>query len=84
MVFGFDPEVLENRIGPKSFHMIPVLNLSVTDGIVETVTRARGSRYRLVADEEIQVLGAALGREVAGGTCATRQERRLVRNSRPT
>lgn len=60
MVFGLDTKVLKNRIRPKSLHVIPVLDLAVSDGIVDAITGATTSGQSLITDEEIQVLGATL------------------------
>lgn len=43
MIFGLDAQILENRVGPEAFHMIPVLDLAVSNGVVNAVSRATGS-----------------------------------------
>lgn len=60
MVFGFDPEVFEDRVRPESLHVVPILDLSMSDGIVHAITGSITSRESLVADEEIQILGTTL------------------------
>lgn len=71
MVFGFDTEVFENRIGPETLHVIPVLDLSVTNRVVHTVSGTVASSQRLIANEEVQVLGTTLRRQVGTGTTTT-------------
>lgn len=34
VVFGLDAEVFEYRVGPVAFHVVPVLYLTVADGVV--------------------------------------------------
>jgi hypothetical protein len=83
VVFGLDTEVLENRIRPESFHVVPILDLTVSNGVVDTIAGAISSGQSLIANEEIQVLSAALHRKVRAGAATTGQERRLVCDRRP-
>lgn len=46
--------------------MVPVLNLPMTNGIVYAIAWRLRVRKCLVADEEVEVLNPALGREVSG------------------
>jgi len=41
MVFRFNSEVFEYRIGPKAFHVIPILHQSMSNRIVYPITRTR-------------------------------------------
>lgn len=43
VVFRLNAEILENRIGPESLHIIPVLDLSMTNRVVHTVAGAISS-----------------------------------------
>lgn len=56
MVFGLNAQVLENRLRPVPFHQVPVLNLTMTDGPVGTISRTVGRGQSLISNEEIQVL----------------------------
>lgn len=66
MVFGLAPQVLENRVFPKPLHVIPVFNLSVSNGIVDRVGRAVGGSEGLVSDVKVQVLGSFTADVAAG------------------
>ena len=66
MVLGLRTKVLEDRLLPISLHVIPVLYLSVTNGIVDTIARSLGIGHSLIANEEVKVLDPAFGREMAG------------------
>lgn len=64
MVFGLHAEVLENRVRPEALHVVPVLDLSVANGVVHTVSGATASSQSLITDEKVQVLGTTLSRQV--------------------
>lgn len=38
MVFRLDPEVFENGVGPKPLHVVPILDLSMPDRIIYSIT----------------------------------------------
>ena len=63
VILRFAPEVLEDAMLPIPLHLIPVLNLTVPDGVADRVS------FRvcegLVANVKIQVVNASLGSEVA-------------------
>jgi hypothetical protein len=82
VVLGLHAQIFEDRVRPESFHVVPVLNLSVSDRVVNAVSWATARSQRFVADKEIQVLRATLGRQV-GATSAAAQERGLVRDWGP-
>lgn len=54
------------------------------DWVVDAIAGACCCRESLVADEEVQVFGAALPREVSTGTSAASQEGGFVRDRRTT
>lgn len=83
VVLGLHAQIFEDRVRPESFHMVPVLNLSVSDRVVNAVSWATARSQRFVADKEIQVLCATLGRQV-GTTSAAAQERGLISDWGPT
>ena len=62
VIFRLGPQVLEDRLLPVPLHVIPVLNLAMTDRIVDAVSRSLRVRKCLVADEEIKILDSALRR----------------------
>lgn len=64
VVFGLHAEVLKNRVRPKALHVVPVLDLPVSNGVVHTVPGAIASSQSLITNEEIQVLGTTLSRQV--------------------
>lgn len=71
MVLGLHAQVFEDRIRPESFHMVPILNLSMTDRVVNTISRATARSQRFIADKEIQVLRATLRGQVGATTAST-------------
>lgn len=60
VILGLNPEVLEDRLGPEPFHRVPILNLTMTNRILEVVSRAVGSSQSFVSDRVIQVLRTTL------------------------
>ena len=61
MVFWFSSEVLEDRLFPIAFHVIPVLDLSVTNGIIYAISGSLSIGKCFISDEEVEVFNAALG-----------------------
>ncbi len=49
---------------------------------MQSITQAAGSRYRLIADEEVEILGSALRVQMAGGPAPPVEERWLVCDGR--
>ena len=41
MILGLDAEVLEDGVGPEPLHVIPVLNLSMANRVVDTISWAQ-------------------------------------------
>ena len=67
-------KILEDGLLPITLHVIPVINLTMANWIIYAISGGFGVRERLVSDEEIEVLDATFGREVArlcrhGRTC---------------
>lgn len=71
MVLGLHAQIFEDRVRPESFHVVPVLNLSVSDRVVNTISWTTARSQRFIADKEIQVLRATLGRQVGATTAST-------------
>ena len=74
MVFGLCSEILEDRLLPVTFHVVPVLDHAVADRVVDAIAGRLGIREGFVANEEIEVFDAAFGGKMAGfcrhGRCA--------------
>ena len=74
MIFRFRSEIFEDRLLPVPLHVIPVLDLTMANGIVDAITRCLGIGKSFVSNEEVEVLNPALGGEMAGlrGYCRAR------------
>jgi hypothetical protein len=44
VVLRFDSEIFENGVRPEPFHMIPILDLAMTDRIMDSVPRPSSCR----------------------------------------
>ena len=66
MILWLRAQVLEYALLPVLFHEIPVLDEAVSNGVVYAVSMTLCGGEGLVADEEVEVLHAALGSEVGG------------------
>lgn len=62
MVFWLCSQVLEDRLLPVPLHVIPVFNLAVSDGVVDSISGCLRVGEGLIADEEIEVLYPSLRR----------------------
>ena len=58
MIFRFAPQVLEDAVLPETLHVIPVLNLTVTDRVVRLVGLAVG--LGLLTNVEVKILNRVL------------------------
>lgn len=56
----------------------PVVDLSMPDRVVDAIAGACGCRKSLVANEEVQILGTTLPRQVSAGSSATSQVGGLI------
>ena len=65
MVLRLRPEVLEDRLFPVTLHVIPVINLTMANRVVDTVSWGLRISKRLVANEEVEVLDPAFRGEIA-------------------
>ena len=92
MIFRLSPEVLEDRLLPVPLHVIPVLYLTMPDRIVDAISWGLRVREGFVADEEVEILDAALGCEMTGlgrqsrsrATCLRRGSARRYRGGEDT
>lgn len=53
MIFWLCPQILEDRLLPVPFHVIPVIDLPMSDGITNAISRSFCVCDCLVADEEV-------------------------------
>lgn len=60
MVLWLGTEVLEDRLFPVAFHVIPVVDLTMANRVVDTVSWCLGIGKRFVTDKEVEVLDPAL------------------------
>ena len=60
MILRLSPEILEDGLFPVPLHIVPILNLTVPDGVVNTISGSLRIRKCLVADEEIEILDSSL------------------------
>jgi hypothetical protein len=74
MVLRLRPEVLEDRLFPVTLHVIPVIDLTMANRVVDTVSWRLRISKRLVANEKVEVLDPALRGEIArlGWYCRSR------------
>lgn len=61
VIFRLSSQVLEDRLLPVPLHIIPVLNLAVSDRIVDAISRSLRIRKGLIADEEVEIFDSSLG-----------------------
>ena len=80
MVFWFCLHILEDALLPESLHQIPIIDSTMSNRILHRVSLR--ICYGFIADEEIKVLDAALGREMAGFGCDWRSTRSRLSGSR--
>jgi hypothetical protein len=59
MIFWFAAEIFEDAMFPISLHMSPVVNLTMSDGIVGSI--GFGSVEGFISNEEIQIINTLLG-----------------------
>jgi hypothetical protein len=60
MILRLCPQVFEDRLLPITFHVIPVIDLTMPDRIADTVTGSFGIRNSFIANEEVEVFYTAL------------------------
>ncbi len=65
MVLRLCPEVLEDGLFPITLHVIPIIDLTLADRVVDTVSRCLCISKRLIANEEIEVFDSTLRGEMA-------------------
>lgn len=65
MVLRLSSEVLEDRLLPVTLHVIPVIDLTMANRIVDTVSWRLRISKRLVANEKVEVLDPAFRGKMA-------------------
>ena len=83
MVLGLRPQVLEDRLLPVTLHMVPVVDHTVANGVVDAIAGCLGIRQCFVADKEIEVFDASF-RCKAPGLCWDRRSSTCCLGSRTT
>jgi hypothetical protein len=64
VIFRLHSQVLEYGIRPEPFHIVPVLDLSVSDGIVDAVAGTSRRSECFVSNKEVQIFSATFARQV--------------------
>lgn len=66
MILRLCTEILEDRLLPITLHVIPIVNLSMANGIIHSVAWGLRIRESFIADKEIEILNTALRGEMPG------------------
>ena len=71
MVFWLCTKILEYRLLPVPLHVVPVLNLTMANGVVDAIARGLSIGNSLISNEEVKIFYPSFGSEVArfGGYC---------------
>lgn len=69
VVLGLNSQVLEDGVRPEPLHVIPILNLTMTDRVVDAISGTAGGCKSLVADEEVKILCPPFSGQM-GACCA--------------
>ena len=64
MVLRLCAEILEDRLFPVPLHVIPVVDLTMANRVVDTVSRRLRISKRFIANEEVEVLDPSLRGEM--------------------
>jgi len=76
VIFWFGPQVLEDGLLPVSFHVVPIINHSVSNWIVNTVARRFHVSKSFITNEEVEVFNSTLrskmSRFIWNGRCTRR------------
>lgn len=64
MILRLSPQILEDRLGPKPLHQVPVVNLPMFDRAVDVVGLCVG--YSFISDKVIEVVNSSLRSQVSG------------------
>ena len=61
MILWLRPEILKDRLFPVPLHVVPVVNHSVSNGIVYAIARSLDIGQGFVTDEEVEVFDPSFG-----------------------
>ena len=62
MILRLRTQVLEYRLLPIPFHMVPIINHPVSDGIMDAIAGRLGVGQRFIANEEVEIFHPAFRR----------------------
>lgn len=76
VILGLAAQILEDGLFPEPLHMIPVVNLAMTNGVVQS--HCLGLCQRFVSNVKVEIFDTTLGGQVVA------QEGRLARDAGST
>ena len=65
MILWFCTQIFKDRLLPITFHMVPIIDHTMTNRIVNAITRSFRISKGFIADEEIKVLYSSFGCKMA-------------------
>lgn len=65
MVFWLCSQILEDRLLPVTFHVIPIINHTMADRIMDSITRRSGIGESFVADKEVKIFDSTFRCEMS-------------------
>ena len=65
MILWLRSQILEDRLFPVPLHIIPVVDLSMSDRIANTISWSFRVGDGLVADEEVEIFHSAFRRKMS-------------------
>ena len=60
MILWLRSQILEDGLLPVPLHVVPILNLTMADGVIDTISGGLRVRKCLVANEEIEIFNSSL------------------------
>lgn len=63
MIFWFGSKVLEYGTSPEPLHKIPILDLTLPNGVIHTVSLGVGDRF--ISNKVVQVIDSTFAGQVA-------------------
>lgn len=66
VILRLSPQILEDGLLPVSLHVVPIINHTVSDGIMDAVSRCFRVGKGFIADEEVEVFHSTFRCEVTG------------------
>jgi hypothetical protein len=65
VVFGLSTQIFEDSLLPVTFHVIPVLNHTMSNRIVDTVSRCLRVGEGLISNEEVEIFNSTFRCKIA-------------------